>query len=389
MCGLFGFVAKRDAQAACSQECLRTIFALANERGPDGWGLVHTRDDRVAVALVGTSAQSAHEALDSIGRCEVVVGHCRLATTGDLGVRQPLKCGSGFISHNGNVQAVEDLATSYSLEPETTCDSEVLGMLIDLARGPLEQRASAALETIGVDKQHPSAMIGLFGTELVVAAAGHPLYVREDDSGYYFCSKTFDGAKRITKTKKNPYAIRVYAIPGASVPIEPTAQPVDGVTWVLREELVANDYNPNKMPPPEFELLKVSLLEDGWTQPLVVFRNGSEQSEIIDGFHRWTVAGDEEVARMTGGRVPVVFIDGDVNHRMMSTIRHNRARGEHYVVPMSDIVRKLLQANVEVTEIMRLLQMEEEEVDRLAERAGLPTVIARNKEEFSSGWMPG
>ena len=54
--------------------------------------------------------------------------------------------------------------------------------------------------------------------------------------------------------------------------------------WVKADEVVANDYNPNVMSSSE-KLLKHSLEQDGFTQPVVV----SEEKEhylVVDGFHR-------------------------------------------------------------------------------------------------------
>jgi len=163
-------------------------------------------------------------------------------------------------------------------------------------------------------------------------------------------------------------------------------QPLDAVTWIARNSIKPNNYNPNCVPPPELRLLKLSILQDGWTQPIVVHK-GSKI--IVDGEHRWTIAADPEVAALTDGKVPVVYVEGDVAHRMMSTIRHNRARGEHAVLPMAEIVKALLGGGTSKDDVMFLLQMEAEEVDRLAERAGQPDVVARDKPGFSHGWVPG
>jgi ParB-like chromosome segregation protein Spo0J len=167
-------------------------------------------------------------------------------------------------------------------------------------------------------------------------------------------------------------------------------QPLDLVEWVDRDSIEPNDYNPNKQPPPEHRLLKVSILEDGWTQPIVVFDDGSgKKPVIVDGEHRWRVSGDKEIKKLTKGRVPIVRIAGSREQRMMSTIRHNRARGEHHVLPMAEIVRALLDAGIEKGDVQFLLQMEEEEVERLAEKAGLPEVVSRSHTEFNKGWVPG
>lgn len=166
-------------------------------------------------------------------------------------------------------------------------------------------------------------------------------------------------------------------------------QPISSVEWVDRNSIGPNDYNPNKQPPPEHRLLKVSIMQDGWTQPIVVFDDGSgEKPVIVDGEHRWRVSADKEIAALTDGKVPVVRISGDREHRMMSTIRHNRARGEHHILPMADIVKTLIQGGIEKEDIQFLLQMEDEEVERLAEASTLPDKVTRSHQDFNKGWVP-
>jgi hypothetical protein len=52
-------------------------------------------------------------------------------------------------------------------------------------------------------------------------------------------------------------------------------------------------------------------------------------------------------------------------------------------------VRKLLESGVDQEEVQCLLQMEAEEVERLARRAGMPEYIGKQKKEFSKAWVPG
>jgi ParB-like chromosome segregation protein Spo0J len=163
------------------------------------------------------------------------------------------------------------------------------------------------------------------------------------------------------------------------------SQPINRVQWVPRDRLHANDYNPNHVAKPELKLLATSILEDGWTQPIVAYPDGT----IVDGFHRWTVAGWKEVAALTGGAVPVVFLDRARSHRMLSTIRHNRARGVHGVVPMAKIVQSLKDTHgMSDEEIEQRLGMEPEEIDRLYDRAPQPEKISREKPAFSKAWVP-
>lgn len=64
------------------------------------------------------------------------------------------------------------------------------------------------------------------------------------------------------------------------------SEPVDCVLWVKNNSVHANDYNPNSVAPPEMELLRLSIANDGYTQPIVSMDNNDGTREVIDGFHR-------------------------------------------------------------------------------------------------------
>jgi ParB-like chromosome segregation protein Spo0J len=164
-------------------------------------------------------------------------------------------------------------------------------------------------------------------------------------------------------------------------------QPVSVIHWVNRVSVRANDYNPNRVAPPELRLLKISLLSDGWTQPLVVRIDG-DGYELVDGYHRWLCAEDDRVARMTDGMVPVVVIpEKPLEHRMMSTIRHNRARGDHHVQGMSQIIAFILESGMDDHELSLMLQMEKEEVSRLRDRGNM--LKRGSGDGFSQAWVAG
>lgn len=161
-------------------------------------------------------------------------------------------------------------------------------------------------------------------------------------------------------------------------------QPVAAVRWLSRDELSANSWNPNRQAPPEHRLLKISILENGWTQPIVV-RQENSGLEIVDGYHRWLAAADSQIAALTEGLVPVVVLPPtDPVLARMATVRHNRARGIHHVLGMADIVADLLDLGLSQEEIGRRLEMDEEEVDRLADRGEMTR--RHNAGGFSNGW---
>src|SRR3990167_7626294 len=116
-------------------------------------------------------------------------------------------------------------------------------------------------------------------------------------------------------------------------------QPVSNVKWVPLDKVKANDYNPNSVAKRELQLLHTSISHDGFTQPIfTIYNKERDIYEIVDGFHRYfVVQSSPDIFEMTGGCVPIVVIEKDINDRMASTVRHNRARGKHSIVGMSPL----------------------------------------------------
>lgn len=138
--------------------------------------------------------------------------------------------------------------------------------------------------------------------------------------------------------------------------------PLASLQWIERDRLRANDYNPNKVSEDNLQLLMQSIETNGWTLPIVV----RPDFTIIDGFHRWTVAGREPLKTQLGGKVPVVIVEhDDASDDIYGTITHNRARGTHLLEPMKAIVKRLLDDGKTVDEIGKQLGMKPEEVFRL------------------------
>ena len=164
-------------------------------------------------------------------------------------------------------------------------------------------------------------------------------------------------------------------------------EPVDCVLWVKNEIVRANDYNPNAVAPPEMELLRQSIMEDGYTQPIVSFKE-EENITVIDGFHRNRVGKEvEEVKQRVHGRLPVVNINQwkqGRSDRMASTIRHNRARGSHSIELMSTIVTELVEMGKGDAWICKHVGMSIDELLRMKQITGLASLFA-NK-EFSNAW---
>jgi ParB-like chromosome segregation protein Spo0J len=149
-------------------------------------------------------------------------------------------------------------------------------------------------------------------------------------------------------------------------------QPVSNVQWVPLSKVKANDYNPNTVAKNEMRLLTVSILHDGYTQPVVTIHDKERDIYVIvDGFHRYLVMKtNKKVSEMTGGLLPIVTIDKDLNDRMASTVRHNRARGTHSVDGMANMVFEMLDNGWSDSAICSELGMEVEELIRLKHVTG-------------------
>lgn len=164
--------------------------------------------------------------------------------------------------------------------------------------------------------------------------------------------------------------------------------PVYNVLRVPVEKTRANSYNPNSVATPEFELLKISILEDGYTQPVVCYHIKDEDVyEVVDGYHRRKVMLETpEIREREGGCLPVVVIDKDLSERMASTIRHNRARGSHDVDLMSNIVCELHNLGRSDAWIAKYLGMDANEVLRLKQISGLSDLF--KDKDFNKSWIP-
>lgn len=171
--------------------------------------------------------------------------------------------------------------------------------------------------------------------------------------------------------------------------MEKFKSPVYNVIAVPVEKVVANNYNPNVVAPPEMKLLELSIWEDGYTMPCVCYYLEDEDKyELVDGFHRYTVMKtSRRIYERENGMLPVTVIDKDYSERMASTIRHNRARGVHSVELMSNIVAELTKSGMSDAWIMRNIGMSRDELLRLKQITGLAELFADKDFGKSEEWV--
>lgn len=164
--------------------------------------------------------------------------------------------------------------------------------------------------------------------------------------------------------------------------------PVYNVIAVPIEKIEPNTYNPNAVAPPEMKLLYDSIKQDGYTMPIVCFYDKERDTYIIvDGFHRYRVMLEyPDIYKREGGKLPVSVINKELDNRMASTIRHNRARGSHDVDLMSNIIKELHELGRSDAWISKHLGMDRDEILRLKQITGLTALF--KDVEFGAAWKP-
>jgi len=166
-----------------------------------------------------------------------------------------------------------------------------------------------------------------------------------------------------------------------------TKQPVDFVRWVPISEVQPNDYNPNSVAKVEMGLLYKSIKHDGYTQPIVtIWDEDVKKYIIVDGFHRYfTASQNKDISDRSNGRIPIVVIEKDINERMAATVRHNRARGEHSVTGMSNMVFDMLENGWTEADICNHLGMEPEEMLKLKHITGFSKLF--ENVDYKKSWQ--
>lgn len=137
---------------------------------------------------------------------------------------------------------------------------------------------------------------------------------------------------------------------------------------------------------PDMRLLADSLRDYGWLSPILVRR---EDATIVDGFHRWVAAqNDQEIMRRDRNMVPVAWLDIDQVDAMIMHVRLNRARGELQARALSNILHQIHNSRkYRHIPLHALFQMRQEEVELLFD-ASLLKSRKISEHRYSAAWIP-
>jgi glucosamine 6-phosphate synthetase-like amidotransferase/phosphosugar isomerase protein len=176
MCGCFGFVSfdgrgpslkHLEAIARVTMSCGKHAFGFA---WLDGAGRLRMfKQTGKIVDHLGLLAMAKD--------ARMLIGHCRFATHGDPGNNlhnHPHSADGGWIVHNGVIRDYDEIVDAQDLHPVTSCDSEVLGLLIEQGQGTLRERC---VEAVQYASGSPLVMLGLWSRpgRMVALRSSNPL----------------------------------------------------------------------------------------------------------------------------------------------------------------------------------------------------------------------
>lgn len=163
------------------------------------------------------------------------------------------------------------------------------------------------------------------------------------------------------------------------------SHPIENIVWVEAEELKANDYNPNHVMKQEMKLLELSIILNGWIQPILV----TQDNIIIDGFHRATLGrASEGLKKKWGSKVPCVKMNLTEAERKLLTIRINRAKGTHTSYKVAEVIQSLIEEHgMNPKDVAKGIGATKAEIDLLL----MKDVFEKHevdKHPYSQAWYP-
>lgn len=132
---------------------------------------------------------------------------------------------------------------------------------------------------------------------------------------------------------------------------------------MIHKDLIqANDYNPNHVAKDKMQLLKTSIVENGFAFGIyAIFDEEIEKFVIVDGDHRNQISGSKWLDLTYK---PLIISNHKMEKRLAATVQFNKARGVHSVDGNTELIKRMLEINVERPEICKVLGIEADELLR-------------------------
>lgn len=139
--------------------------------------------------------------------------------------------------------------------------------------------------------------------------------------------------------------------------------PVLNAVLVHKNLIQPNDYNPNHVAKDKMELLKTSIVQNGFAFGIVsIFDYEIEKFVIIDGYHRDLITGSDWL-KLT--YKPLVILEHDMSKRLSATVQFNKARGVHRIDGNAELIKRMVEVGVSDIDICKSLGIDADELLRM------------------------
>lgn len=158
--------------------------------------------------------------------------------------------------------------------------------------------------------------------------------------------------------------------------------PCMNVKMVDRDMVITNNYNPNHVSPDKMELLKQSIIDNGFCYAIVtIWDEDLGKYVVIDGGHRWVICGADW---LDINPIPIIVLNHDISQRMAATIQFNKARGVHQCDLDAEVIRSLAEQGLSDAEISTHLGIDEETIHRYKQLTGISELF--KNADYSTSW---
>ena len=158
--------------------------------------------------------------------------------------------------------------------------------------------------------------------------------------------------------------------------------PVLNAVLVHKNLIQPNDYNPNHVAKDKMELLKTSIVENGFAFGIVaIYDSEIEKFIIIDGYHRDVITGKGWL-KLT--YKPLVILDHSMEKRLAATVQFNKARGVHKIDLNAELVKRMVELGMDDYDICKQLGIDADEFLRLKRNVKIAEIY--KDLEYSNSW---
>lgn len=158
--------------------------------------------------------------------------------------------------------------------------------------------------------------------------------------------------------------------------------PVLNAVLVHNDMIMPNNYNPNHVAKDKMELLKTSIVENGFAFGIVaIFDDEQEKFIIIDGYHRDVITSKKWLNLIYK---PLVILEHSMEKRLAATVQFNKARGVHKIDLNAELVKKMVELGMDDFEICKQLGIDADEFLRLKRNVKIAEIY--KDLNYSNSW---